>query len=164
MRTDWNFLTKPIANENDALDYIGELVDKNLDYHLDDDVFDILWTDYHPTKEELVLMDTRQNELFDIDGFDPHEFPVDMYELSSHIDGIVSGIKYTINYFHIAPRYYREENPLEGNIMVNVSINMLPSDSLVMLRGCIEYQIMMDIIRKINVVTIVILNKKLKSN
>ena len=80
MRTDWDFLTKPIANENDALDYIRELIDKNLDYHLDDDVFDILWTDYHPTKEELVLMDARQNELFDIDGFDPHSVQVDYYK------------------------------------------------------------------------------------
>ena len=156
MRPDWNFLTKPIANENDALDYIRELIDKNLDYHLDDDVFDILWTDYHPTTEELVLMDKRQNELFDIDGFDPHELLVDMYALSEYSGNRVIGtglnlyqngekilgLTYKVDSFHVAPRYYREDNPLEGQIMVHVSINITVNE---MLKGHVMYEIMMDL-------------------
>lgn len=60
-------LHKPIKSKQDAKEYITKLTQCDLHYHLDDDVFDIIFNEYQPSMKELFAMDARQNELWDLE-------------------------------------------------------------------------------------------------
>ena len=64
-----------IVDKQDAWQYITELTYCGLNYHLDDDVNDIIFSEYQPTEHELKCMDARQIELWNLDWDDkscPH--------------------------------------------------------------------------------------------
>ena len=68
-------LVSPIENEEQAKQYIKVLYNANLYYHFDDDVTDIIWSDYSPSKNEMKLMNKRCNEMRSLKNFDVYELP-----------------------------------------------------------------------------------------
>lgn len=137
-------LVSPIKNEEQAKQYIQALHNANLNYHLDDDATDIIWSDYNPTLDEMELMNERCDEMHSLSDFDVHELPNALHNLSDFRSQL-NGITYTITSCHLALKEYRDSNPKEGEIMAHFDV----------LGKVDSYDLMMDVFEKTNVLIIV---------